>query len=262
MVASMCLILFAHDMHPHYRLILAANRDEFYARPTRPAQFWYENKDWLAGKDLVKGGTWLGINRCGDWAALTNFRDRKELEHHEGRSRGRLVNDFLESQMSPLNYLSTINTDDDQYRGYNLVAGNSNTISYISNRGVPAKNLAPGYYALSNQLLDTPWPKVQSSKDEFIKNMETGLLNEAALFDILTDTSLAPDGQLPDTGFGLEWERTLSARFILSEKYGTRSTTLLLIDREGWVTLVERTYDRSPDIFREVRILFKSKPEL
>lgn len=256
----MCLILFAHDMHPHYRLILAANRDEFYARPTRPAQFWYENKNWLAGKDLVKGGTWLGINRRGDWAALTNYRNREELEHHEGRSRGRLVNDYLESSASPLGFLSQLNTEDEQYRGYNLLAGNSNTVGCLSNRGMSARELPPGYYALSNHLLDTPWPKVKSSKAEFIKNMETGLLNEAALFDILTDTTLAPDEQLPETGFGLEWERTLSARFIQSDEYGTRLSTLLLIDREGWVTMVERTYDRSPDIWREVRILFRIKP--
>ena len=248
-------------MHPHYRLILAANRDEFYARPTRPAQFWYENRDWLAGKDLVKGGTWLGINRRGDWAALTNYRDLKELEHHEGRSRGRLVNDYLESSASPLDFLSGLNTEDDQYRGYNLLVGSDNAVGYLSNRGVPLKILPPGYYALSNHLLDTPWPKVQSSKAEFVKNMETGLLNEAALFDILADTTLAPDEQLPDTGFGLEWERTLSARFIQSDEYGTRLSTLLLIDRQGWVTFVERTFDRSPDIWREVRILFTAKPE-
>ena len=258
----MCLILFAHDVHPQFQLILAANRDEFFDRPTLPAQFWPRDLEILGGKDLVGGGTWLGINRRGDWAALTNFRDRAELEHHEGRSRGLLVTDFLESQTSPLNFLSAVNTEDSQYRGYNLLAGSHSSVSYISNRGVPAKDLPPGYYGLSNHLLDTPWSKVKGSKEAFIKSMETGPFNEAALFNILADTTLAPDELLPDTGFGLEWERTLSSRFIRSEKYGTRLTTLLMIDREGWVTFVERTFDRSPDNWQEARMQFRSKPEL
>lgn len=257
----MCLILFAHDMHPHYRLILAANRDEFYDRPTRPAQFWHENLEILAGRDEVNGGTWLGINRRGEWAVVTNYRNKEELENHNGRSRGLLVNDFLQARQAPLDFLATLYSAEDHYRGYNLLAGNDATLGYYSNRGAPPQALMPGYYALSNHLLETPWPKVRRSKAAFVHSMETGLLNEAALFDILADTELAPDEQLPDTGFGLDWERTLSAPFIQSERYGTRMTTLLLIDREGWVTLVERTFDRSPDTWREVRILFRSKPE-
>lgn len=257
----MCLILIAHDMHPHYRLILAANRDEFYDRPTRPAQFWHENLGLLAGKDQVSGGTWLGINRRGDWATVTNYRNKEELQGRGGRSRGLLVNDYLQGEGAPLDYLQGLCSEVDQYRGYNLLAGNNETIGYMSNRGAEPQLLSPGYYALSNHLLDTPWPKVRDSKTAFVRSMETGLLNEEALFDIMADTAIAPDNRLPDTGFGLEWERTLSARFIQSEEYGTRMTTLLLIDRGGWVTLVERTFERAPDNWREVRILFKSKPE-
>jgi uncharacterized protein with NRDE domain len=247
-------------MHPHYRLILAANRDEFYARATLPVQFWHENLDILAGKDQLSGGTWLGINRRGHWATVTNFRNQDELQDSDGRSRGLLVHDYLETDTMPDEFLAGLNSEDDQYRGYNLFVCKGNALHYVSNRGAPAQKLPPGYYGLSNHLLDTDWPKLRSSKAEFVKNMETGLLNESALFEILADTSMATDDQLPDTGFGLDWERTLSSRFIQSERYGTRISSLLLIDREGWVTFVERTFDRSPDSWQEVRVLFKSKP--
>jgi uncharacterized protein with NRDE domain len=256
----MCLILFAHDIHPHYRLILAANRDEYYDRATLPVQFWHENLDILAGKDQVSGGTWLGINRRGRWSAVTNFRNQEELQASEGRSRGLLVHDYLATDKSPLEFMSDLNAEDDQYSGYNLLVSNGQSLCFKSNRGAPVQELSPGYYGLSNHLLDTPWPKLRSSKVEFIKSMETGLLNESALFDILVDTSMPPDEQLPDTGFGLDLERVLSPRFIQSERYGTRMSSLLLIDREGWVTFVERTFDRSPGNWREVRVLFKSKP--
>jgi uncharacterized protein with NRDE domain len=255
----MCLILIAHDIHPHYRLILAANRDEFYSRPTFPAQFWYNNRNILAGQDQVNGGTWLGVNRRGHWAALTNFRNQDELKGESGRSRGLLVSDYLESGKKPLEFLSDLTSEDERYRGYNLLVSNGFTLDYFSNRGEAPQELAPGYYGLSNHLLDTPWEKLRRAKAEFVKSMETGLLNELAIFDLLADTTQVADDQLPDTGFGPEWERILSARFIQSELYGTRCSTLLLIDREGWVTFVERTYNHSPEDYQDVRFLFKSK---
>jgi uncharacterized protein with NRDE domain len=240
----MCLILLCVNSHPGYKLILAGNRDEYYDRPTAKAAFWDESPDLLAGKDLLGGGTWFGITKGGRLAAISNYRDPKSVKKG-APSRGRLVSDFLVGNDSPRSYLESITGEADRYNGFNLIAGEKDRLFWYSNRGKGIKELVPGIYGLSNHLLDTPWPKVIRGKSEF-----AGLISRPTLpgpdefFNMLTDRTVALDKDLPDTGVGLERERMLSPLFISSPDYGTRSSTLLFIDRDDLVTFIERTFDK------------------
>lgn len=243
----MCLLLIAVEAHPEYRLILAGNRDEFYERPTAPAAWWENGSGILAGKDLRAGGTWLGVTRTGRVAALTNYRD-PSLMLPDSPSRGELVTGFLKARSSPGEHLEALSERASGYNGFNLVAGDERGIFWYSNRGGEVRRLGPGIHGLSNHLLDTPWPKVEKSKHALRRILEAGKdLDPEALFSMMRDESLAPDNALPDTGVGLEWERILSAIFIRSPEYGTRSTTLFFLDRRGVATFYERTYDKDPD---------------
>lgn len=250
----MCLIFLAHRIHPRYRLALAANRDEFYRRPTAPIAPWNDFPEIVAGRDEEGGGTWLGIAHRGRWGAVTNFRDRAELAPHQGKSRGLLVVDLLRESRSLEDFFGGLATRAGAYRGFNLLGGDDESLWYHSNRNGPPRRLEPGHYGLGNHLLDTPWPKLTEGKKAFIAELERSDLNIENLFQLLSDTSRPPDDRLPDTGFGIDWERILSSRFIRSPEYGTRSSTVLLIEYSGKTLLVERTYDRHPDSWREVRI--------
>lgn len=238
----MCLALIAHHTHPRYRLILAANRDEFYERPTAAAAFWADDPNVLAGRDLEKGGTWLGVTRSGRIAVVTNYREGG-ANRADARSRGLLVSGFLQGEERPAEYLEKLRPDDSEYNGYNLVVGDGDDLYYHSNRTGEILQLHDGVYGLSNDLLDTPWPKVKRSKETLFGLLE---LDGAALidgmFDMLADHSRPEDGQLPDTGIGIEWERLLSAAFIVSPDYGSRSSTVVLLDKEGRGTFVERSF--------------------
>jgi len=238
----MCLILFAWKMHETYPLILAANRDEFYERPSAPAAFWADAPDLLAGRDLKAGGTWLGITRNGRLAAITNYRDPASLKK-EAPSRGHLVSDYLRGRESPDEYLQRLDPRAGRYNGFSLLVGDRSELFYYSNRG-EASRLAPGIHGMSNHLLDTPWPKVNRGK-QTLERLLAGDRNPSpeALLDLLASRSRPPDDQLPDTGVGLEWERILSPLFIESPTYGTRCSTVLLIDRQGVVTFVERVFN-------------------
>lgn len=256
----MCLILFAHDIHPDYRLVLCANRDEFYARPTAPAAFWEEAPQLLAGRDLVGGGTWLGITRSGRLAAVSNIRD--PADRRAGTpSRGRLTADFLRGSRAPLDYLAEAVRRGSGYKGFNLLAGDAGTLAYGCSREGTVRQLPPGLYGLSNAVLDTPWPKVVSGKATLAELLAApGPIDVAALFALLADTACPPDALLPDTGVGLEWERTLSPRFIASPAYGTRASTVVLIGRGGEATFVERSFDGASDRWTEVRHDFHLSP--
>lgn len=252
----MCLILFAYRVHPDFPLILAGNRDEFHDRPAAPADFWEEAPEVLAGRDLVGSGTWLGITRGGRFAAVSNFRRPSELLR-EGLSRGRLTVDFLRGDSSPAVYLETVAEKGSSYKGFNLLVADQSSFAYYSNREGVIRVLEPGIYGLSNALLDTPWPKVTKGKASLTALLAAGPPEADRLLDILADTARAPDEQLPDTGVGLERERLLSSSFIISPEYGTRASTVLLIDRTGTVDFIERTLDPSPDRWREVHRRFR-----
>jgi uncharacterized protein with NRDE domain len=249
----MCLVLIALDSHPDYSLILVANRDEFYDRPTAPAAFWADAPSVLAGRDLKAGGTWLGIDRRGRLAAVTNYR-QGEREPPTARSRGRLVSDFLTGDTSALKHIERVQSEAGLYNGFNLIAGDAGGFFYYSNREGRVRTLAPGVYGLSNHLLDTPWPKVTSAKSAFgaLLNGEATELTEA-LFTLLSDRSRAADALLPSTGVGPEWEHLLSSAFIASDGYGTRSSTVVLVGRNGNILFVERTFGPGGVPGREAR---------
>lgn len=239
----MCIILLAYRAHPLYKLIVAANRDEFYARPTMGAHFWDDAPHVLAGRDARRGGTWLGITRGGRFAAVTNYRD-PSASKKGAPSRGHLVSDFLISQESSAEYLGRIKTQAQSYQGFNLFAGDARgLLGYLSNRDEAIRELRPGIYGLSNHLLDTPWPKVARGKEALAALAHRGApLEPESLFRILADRAEADDNLLPQTGVGLQIERALSPLFISTEVYGTRSSTLLLIDGRDSVTFIERTF--------------------
>ena len=250
----MCLILFAHDAHPEYRLVLAANRDEFYARPTVPAAAWDDAPEVIAGRDLRGGGTWMGITRQGRWAALTNYRDPTEAERG-APSRGQLVADYLRGATDPAEHLESLRPEPAEFNGFNLLLGDRESVFWYSNRaGGPGTRLSPGVYGLSNHLLDTPWPKVARGKRSLEQLLsQAGDLDPDPLLELLLDRTYAADHELPETGVGLERERMLSSLFISSPEYGTRSSTALLVDRAGRALLVERSYEPDRPGWTEVR---------
>lgn len=238
----MCLILFAWKMDRNFPLVLAANRDEFYERPSAPAAFWEDAPDLLAGRDLREGGTWLGVTKTGRVAALTNYRDPASLKTG-APSRGILVGDYLRGDEMPEAYLRRIAPGAGRFNGFSLLAGDPDDLFCCSNRGATVR-LAPGIYGLSNRLLDTPWPKVERGKAALSAVLrEKGALSAERLFALLADRTRPPDDSLPETGVGLAWERVLSPLFIESPVYGTRSSTVLLIDRKGGVDFAERVFD-------------------
>jgi uncharacterized protein with NRDE domain len=238
----MCLILFSYNKHPRYNLIFAANRDEFYKRPTRPAQFWNGSPDLLAGKDLKGGGTWMGITRTGRFAAITNFREPENITENTP-SRGFLVRDFLDTNSSPENYLNMIREAGGRYNGFNLLVGTPDGILYYSNRQNKIFNIPPGLHGLSNHLINTDWPKVKKGKQLLAEAIsQANFPDMETLFSVLKDRSKPPDHLLPKTGVSLEWERILSPLFIHSRTYGTRSSTILLWDRNGNIDFFERSF--------------------
>jgi uncharacterized protein with NRDE domain len=237
----MCLILLAHDAHPRYRLVVAANRDEFYARPTAPADWWEDAPTVLAGRDLRGGGTWMGVDREGRWAAVTNYRD-PGAERTDAPSRGELVGGFLRGRESPDDYIARLRPRAGQYNGFNLLVGEPGAVLWLSNRAPEPRALDPGIHGVSNHLLDTPWPKVERGKRALGALLREPRLGAEPMLDLLLDRTVAADHQLPDTGVGLTLERALSTMFIATPEYGTRSSTALLVDRDGGVLLVERTH--------------------
>ena len=238
----MCLILFAYHQHDEYKMIMAANRDEFYDRKTAPAAFWEDCPQVLGGRDLMQGGSWMGVTRTGRVAAVTNYRDPAK-HNPEARSRGELVRGFLCNQTDPSGYLETIHTQSDRYNGFNLLVGDGHNLLYYSNRQKQIIQVAPGIYGLSNHLLDTPWPKVKRGRAglaEVIRQPEAEW--EEALWQLLANQDMPPEDELPTTGVSPEWERILSPVFIAAPGYGTRTSTLLFITYTGAVRFVERTY--------------------
>ncbi|MBI5910491.1 MAG: NRDE family protein [Betaproteobacteria bacterium] len=235
----MCLILIAHGAHSDFPLVIAANRDEYYQRPTARAAFWQDHPHILAGRDLECMGTWLGVTRAGRFAALTNFRDARERKT-DAPSRGQLVSDFLASDREPREYLGDVAIEAPRYNGFNLLAGDIDRVFYFSSRTGSVQQMSPGIHGLSNHLLDTPWPKVERGKQR-LQAALAGEFDAEALLNLLHDGEPAPENELPDTGIGLELELVLSPALIVSPQYGTRSSTVVLFGVDGSVSFAERT---------------------
>lgn len=252
----MCLLLISYNIHPEYQFIIAANRDEFYQRPAEKAHFWKDHPELLAGRDLEAGGTWLGITRKGRFAAVTNYRDMKLLKEN-AVSRGGLVTDFLTSGLSPVKFGSGLIGTADQYNGYNLIFSDLDTLYYFSNQTKRLTKLSAGVYGLSNHLIDTPWPKVIKSKESFLEVTSDEKIKTDDLFKILSDEKEAPDDQLPDTGLSRELEKAVSPIFIKSDRYGTRSSTVILVNSLNEVLFIEKSLDTQNKSWVESRFEFK-----
>jgi uncharacterized protein with NRDE domain len=261
----MCLLFFSLNQHPTYKLILAGNRDEFYGRQTAPASFWSNHPHVVGGCDLeaiqADGtcGTWMGMSKTGRLAFITNFRDPKNI-NPKAPSRGKLVSDFLVGNHEPEPYLHAVQTRASQYNGFNLVVGRTSELYYLSNYQNEIKKLTSGFYGLSNHLLDTPWPKVTKGKAALEKELTQPTISIENLFSILCDEGRAPDDQLPDTGIGLDRERALSAMFIKTNGYGTRCSTVILVNKQGEVRFEERTFDLTDFSFTTRQFQFAVMP--
>lgn len=249
MTLSMCLIALSWQPEQEQRLQLVANRDEQHARKAASLAFWDDEPQILAGRDLREGGTWLGLNRRGSFAALTNYREPGAAKGR--RSRGHLVADFLRADAAPLDYATSLSLQD--YAGFNLLLGDGRSLVYLSNRdeGGP-RELAPGIYGLSNALLDTPWPKLKLARDGLRAALGAGELTPERGLGLLRRRDPFPDDSLPDTGVGLVLERMLSPPFICTPVYGTRCTTWLSLGAES-ALICERSFDRAGHISGECR---------
>jgi uncharacterized protein with NRDE domain len=265
----MCLIVFAWRMRADLPLVVAANRDEWRKRPTARLRWWNTEPvvgddvqqaeilrkshagspehGILAGQDLQDGGTWMGVTAAGRFAALTNVRD--PARNQPGApSRGALVRRFLESTQPASEYSQGVHGDGARYNGFNLLAGDGESLWWTSNHSAGPQALAPGIYGLSNSLLDTPWPKVVRARARLEQALAFSKLEPTldinTLWALLADDAQAPDEALPDTGVGLEWERRLSAPFIHGAEYGTRSSAVILQDALGNFSFYERIASR------------------
>jgi len=264
----MCLILIGWQSHPDFPLVIAANRDEFYTRRTRPAAWWGQSVSILAGRDEEAGGTWLGINRRGRVAMLTNVRAPQE-RNTRAPSRGLLVLSALQSGGPLSQWVKETARASQSFNGFNLLAGEplpapargiDAQILYLSNRGPGSAEeprvLTPGIYGLSNGLLDTPWPKLTRGVAAFACQLASRIDTDA-LLNIMANREVARDAELPHTGVPLDWERALSAIQIRAKGYGTRSTTILTVRRDGTVHFLERAFaSDDPEQYSDRRFEF------
>lgn len=249
----MCLLIFAHRAWPQRPLVVAANRDEFHARPTAPADFWAEQPALLAGRDLEAGGTWMGVTRNGRFAAITNYRDPARTAPAL-RSRGELPVAFLTGQHSPQDYLHQVAQQGQDYAGFNLLAGDLDSLWYLTNSddSGPA-SLAPGIYGLSNARLDTPWPKVERGKARMGQLIDQQLCSHDDLGSAVTNKQLADPQALTGLGLDSEMDQVLSAQFITTGTYGTRACTTLLCSDAGQISWQEQSFDAMGDLTRVQR---------
>jgi uncharacterized protein with NRDE domain len=239
-----CLAVVALDAHPRYAVVLAANRDEFHARAAAPAHWWEDQTgaSILGGRDLVHGGTWLGLAPDGRYGFVTNVREPGRHDP-QAPSRGALVPALVRDERPIADALGTLVDGAHRYNGFNLVGGQGLHGAFGSNRGARTLALARGVHGVSNARLDTPWPKLLRAKRGVAEWIARGGNDLEPLFDVLGDRTPADDAQLPDTGIPHERERLLSSPFIVSDTYGTRSSTVVAIDRDGMAQFMERSFD-------------------
>ena len=250
----MCLIALSLGQHPDFPLILAANRDEFHARPTKEAHWWPDNPDIVGGRDLQAGGTWLALHRSGRFATVTNFRDAQAPKAGH-RSRGHLVTGFLEGDATPADYLDTI--DGDRYAGFNLIVGTMDDVAYLSNREEGSRQLEHGNFGLSNALLDGPWHKVERSKERLASMLASGAVNETSLMRLMDDRTRAPVAEVAKGHHDFDTAHAITAPFIVMPGYGTRCTTVVLVDKDGSWRFTERRFDPAGQQTGESKFSFR-----
>ena len=238
----MCLIFISLHNHPNYKLIVAGNRDEFYDRKTEAANYWRDYPQILGGRDLKAGGTWLGVTKSGKISMLTNYRDPSNI-NPAAPSRGQLVSDYLKTDVTGESYMLEIEKNGKAYNGFNLILGSPEELWYYSNYREGVTKLAPGFYGLSNHLLESPWPKVLRGRQKIAPALSQSIVDPEQLFEILYDDLVADDDKLPNTGLPLERERALSSMFIKTPNYGSRCSTVVLVDRSDNLFFAERVYD-------------------
>ncbi len=239
----MCLILFAWQAHPRYELVLAANRDEFHQRPSAAAGFWEDDPEILAGRDLQAGGTWLGVTRSGRLAAVTNYREPIQPVTSPERSRGHLVRDYLNSGAAPLAWAQGLQPMARSFSGFNLLAGSPGELVYLSNRSGGPIPVEPGIHGLSNHLMDTDWPKVHAGRERMEQLLESREPDPEELFGLLTDRALTPGDMPASLEEHLAPERVMKHYFIVSPVYGTRCSTVMLVEHGGAITFIERQFN-------------------
>jgi uncharacterized protein with NRDE domain len=239
----MCLVLLVWRMHPHHPCLVAANRDEFHARPTAAAEWWADRPQILAGRDLEAGGTWLGVTRAGRFAALTNYRDpQRRRAPATAPSRGTLVTSLLDSTAGVAEGLAYLHERRAHFNPFNVIFSDGERLGIYESAIGAGRELGPGIYGLSNHLLDTPWPKVENAKTRLASAL-ADLADTAPLLELLRDDLPAADDELPRTGLSLEWERLLSSAFVRSPDYGTRCSTIIRIERPGRAYFDEWSWD-------------------
>ncbi len=253
----MCLILFAYRRHASYPLVLIANRDEYYRRPTRDAH-WWDEAPVFAGRDLEAGGSWLGISRHGRFAAVTNVREPGSMQGGI-KSRGALTRDFLAGEKTAETCLEALMPNDGDYAGFNLLLGDTSGFWFYSNRDHGTRRIEPGVHGICNGAFDEPWPKLSSGKAE-LEALIDGDFSAADLLEILTDHRTADDHELPRTGVPLDIERMLSSRFIRSPEYGTRACTVLTVDHHDRVEFCEQNFRDAEHEGETVREFFTLDP--
>lgn len=237
---GMCLIVFAWQRHPRYRLILAGNRDEAHRRPAEPMHWWPDAPQLLAGRDLQAGGTWLAIGRNGRFATVTNYREAVHAKPRP-KSRGELVTAFVNGRETPAAFSAGIAAD--RYAGFSLLSSDGERFHYTSNRDHDDRDLDPGIHGLSNATLDTPWPKLKRCRAGLERLVDDDRATPTTLFELLGDTRPAPVAEIDDGELPFEMARAVSAPFIRTEGYGTRCTTALLVDYDGNALVAERRFD-------------------
>ncbi|MFC5436504.1 NRDE family protein [Rhodanobacter umsongensis] len=237
----MCLIAFAWDTHPRWRLLLAGNRDESHARPSAALARW-DDASIVGGRDLEAGGTWLGVTNGGRCCVVTNVRDPRDPQL--GTSRGLLATDYLRGDADTSTHAQQLLRTAADYRPFNLLTFDAREAFYLGNRPEPrAQAVTPGVHGLSNADFNTPWPKTRALMQRLQQWIDAGGdADFAPLFEALADERQAPETQLPDTGVGPERERWLSSAFIRGEQYGTRASTVVAIDHDGRGVIAERRF--------------------